>query len=313
MQFSPSSVSEIKDVHSSPSWSSYHGENTNENRDFGSSAEYHVLELSAAICIFLLWLLWASNKEKGDRYGSRSQYLLGACALGLTAMWSQRIEFLSTSLQDHVNHISDWYMDSLEDRPVITKSLTTGIIQLLSDYFAQVVEGLRIQQHPEGEQGRQSNCRDVILLKGYDFRRGLALLADGVILSGPLLHYAFEFMEHCFPTENDEGSSSPSIEVALHVLANDYLVDTTYLFISFFFVAIAEGHIRNIWTLFRKDFLATVQASWGLSIMLMPVEYLCFSFLPVKLRVLSMNFIDILWSAVVSFVAHRSRRKKEAT
>ena len=52
------------------------------------------------------------------------------------------------------------------------------------------------------------------------------------------------------------------------------------LFISFLFVAIAEGHVKNLPMLVRQDLLATLQASWGTSVALMPVEYFCFSRLP---------------------------------
>ena len=146
---------------------------------------------------------------------------------------------------------------------------------------------------------------------GYDPRRGLSLAADGMFLSGPLLHFAFEFMEHVLPSQETNSKSWISTATILHVLANDFLVDTIYLFLSFIFVALAEGLAKDLPNLIRKDFPTTLQASWGTSAVFMPVEYLCFSRLPLSLRVLSMNLIDVVWGSIISYVTHRSRRPLE--
>jgi hypothetical protein len=130
-----------------------------------------------------------------------------------------------------------------------------------------------------------------------------------MFLSGPLLHYAFEFMETVFPTS--EGHAS--IAALLHVFLNDYLIDTLYLAVSFVFVAIAEGHAKDLVKLLKTDFVPTVKAGWSTSIALTPVEFICFRYLSVNFRVLFMNFVDIFWGAIVSFIAHRSRRKTNAT
>lgn len=203
----------------------------------------------------------------------------------------------------------DWYMTCLDERPVLTKSATTAFIQYLGDCFAQIYEAYRIRC----DDGKILGLRQIIWIPNYDIRRGLSLAADGMLLSGPILHYAFEFLERILPTEIEEGSATSngwlSIATILHVLANDYIVDSVYLLFSFVFVALAEGHVRDLPTLLRKDMLATLQASWGTSVVFMPVEYICFSRLPFSLRVLSMNFIDVVWGAIISFVAHRSRRQ----
>lgn len=208
-------------------------------------------------------------------------------------------------LSSWISSFFDSYMLSLENRPVLTKSTTTAFIQFCGDYFAQSYE---IFQFSQREQQR-FQLRNVVWIPKYDIRRGLSMAADGMLLSGPLLHYAFEAMEAVFPTETEDAKTDwLSAATALHVIANDYIVDSVYLFFSFFFVAIAEGHIQDLPKLFRKDFLATLKASWVTSVALMPIEYLCFSGLPFSLRVLSMNFVDLLWGAVISFVAHRGRK-----
>lgn len=190
---------------------------------------------------------------------------------------------------------------------MLTKSATTALIQFVADYFAQGYEEAFLTASSDKTNTSTSLLWSLVWVPHFDFRRGLSWAADGMFLSGPLLHYAYDYMESIIPTENN-GSSTAAV---LHVLANDYLIDTLYLFISFIFVAVAEGHARNLLVLFRKDFFATLQASWAMSVLLFPVEYVCFSRLPIKLRVPSMNFIDVVWGAIVSFVAHRSRRQPQ--
>jgi Mpv17 / PMP22 family len=207
-----------------------------------------------------------------------------------------------------VSHMWEWYRLQLDVRPVMTKCFTTSLIQFLGDFIAQSYERLRIRNTQKSNVKGLSVCLDV---PAYNPRRGLSLAADGMLLSGPLLHFAFELMEHVLPSHEDDSKSWISTTTILHVLANDFVVDTIYLFLSFIFVALAEGLGRDLPNLIRRDFPATIQASWGTCIVFMPVEYLCFSKLPLSLRVLSMNLIDVLWGSIISYVTHRSRRPHE--
>jgi hypothetical protein len=247
-----------------------------------------------------------------QRFTRRNSVLTGstfysALTLRSTAVLSlalsvAQIERHTTALESILtlsSKFSEWYITNLEDSPVLTKSLTTAFIQFIGDYMAQLFEAYRI---------RSETTSFLDLNRNYDLRRALSLSADGMFLSGPLLHYAFELLEAFFPIDEEHASSA----ALFHVIVNDYVIDTIYLFLSFFFVAVAEGHVKDLMAIFRKDFVATLKASWGISIALIPVEFVCFRYLSVSFRVLAMNFIDILWGAIVSFVAHRSRRKAKA-
>lgn len=209
-----------------------------------------------------------------------------------------------------ISQIWEWYRIQLDVRPVLTKCFTTSLIQFLGDFMAQSYERHRIRSKNPSQNKGSSFCQGI---PAYNPRRGLSLAADGMFLSGPLLHFAFEFMEHVLPSQNGDSKSWISSTTILHVLANDFLVDTIYLFMSFIFVALAEGLGRDLPNLLRKDFPATIQASWATCVVFMPVEYLCFSQLPLNLRVLSMNLIDVLWGSIISYVTHRSRRPPEPT
>lgn len=205
-------------------------------------------------------------------------------------------------------------MQALEECPVLTKSLTTAVIQLLGDSVAQWYEQTQTQKRKQTQRANNDN-------PGYDFRRGASLFVDGLLV-GPVLHYCYEFMEDVWPTSGEaaENDNHPDdgtntlmarpFATLCHVFINDYIIDSTYIAISFVFTGIVEGYAwREVKELFWKDYWITLRASWLTSICLLPVEIYCFGHLSLSLRVLAMNFIDLFWGSIVSFYSHRSRRE----
>mmetsp|Transcript_27608 Transcript_27608/g.66364 ORF Transcript_27608/g.66364 Transcript_27608/m.66364 type:complete len:303 (+) Transcript_27608:277-1185(+) len=265
--------------------------------------------------------------------------------------------------------IIEWYWKLLDDHPVLTKSLTTGFVQFSGDALAQYYEyygdeGQLTEQDPKKfdkerypEQRINGGLRfhRSFFYDYYTFRRGLALFIDGLVLSGPLLHYCFDLMERWIPTStgeisgDDTSSLSPSsswpgtsdeiIATCLQVLINDIIIDSIYIILSFVFTSIFEGDYKindirrtttmtskssatttvtkqlktttkNLWTALRQDIFPSIKASWFTSLGLIPVEFVCFRCLHVSLRVLAMNFIDLVWGAIISFVSHRSKKQR---
>jgi len=210
------------------------------------------------------------------------------------------ITVIASSVSALASIISDRYMRALEEYPILTKALTTGIVQFVGDCAAQ-----RYEQQQEKEATTMHSD------KGYNLRRGISLLADGLLISGPLLHYCFEWMEDAWPTsEGGDGVGlARPLAILCHVFVNDYMIDSIYIALSFVFTGILEGYsLREVAGSLRKDYGATVRASWLTSLGFIPVEIMCFGYLPLSFRVLAMNFVDLLWGAIVSFYSHRSRR-----
>lgn len=271
-----------------------------------------MLWIVIGFCLLLLWMVHLF-KTRGIRRLSKdlkfflafflpSSYLKNALAVSILAFAATQSRVLSFDLMNTIQEVSEWYLTVLDEFPVTTKSLTTGWMQFTGDYVAQIVEYRLRSQNPV--------VCGWLRTPEYDRRRGMSLCIDGAILSGPLLHYAFELMETIFPTNSDEEGQASIFAPLIHVFLNDYLVDTLYLAISFIFVAIVEGHGKDLVRLVNADLLATVKASWSTSVVLTPVEFICFRYFPVRFRVLFMNFVDIFWTAIVSFYAHRSRRNQ---
>lgn len=191
-------------------------------------------------------------------------------------------------------------MMQLTANPVVTKSITAGVIGVMGDCMAQ---GLENWMHARQQQ-KQQPPQTVQTAKKYDPRRGLSILLDGLFISGPLMHFGYELFDHVLPIHS--GGSGAAI---LHVLADSVFLDAIFVASTFVVTGRMEGYrFRQIVPQLRKDYLPALKASWATSVFLMPIEFVCFRFLPLSYRVLAVNFIDVIWDAVISFMAHRSRQ-----
>lgn len=225
-----------------------------------------------------------------------------------------------------ISSLCTWYMGHLAASPLTTKSLTSALISTLGDGGAQY--------HEERTHAKQMGLRDVSPANfKYNRRRGLTNFADSALLCGPMLHFGYGWLERAIPTSAatvattvttavattvaaDPCASkawcawSASRAAAAHVLVDDFVFDAIFIAIMFVSTGIGEGYyLRQIWNQCRKDYVPAVKTMWKTSFVLMPLEFCLFRFLPLSLRVLGMNFIEILWDAIVSFMIHKRRKE----
>jgi hypothetical protein len=210
---------------------------------------------------------------------------------------SSKAEPIGKLLLFYATMFSGWYMDMLNGSPLVTKAITTAVIGLLGDTGAQYVEE-RIRTRKEGSKRPW--------FQSYDRRRGLSIVGGSILVTGPLLHLAYNLLEDLIPVAG--GGAAASMAALTQVLINDFFLDAIFVATTFVTTGVAEGYSRQIIPQLRNDYVATVKASWATSLGLMPLEFVCFRFLPLSFRVLGMNFIDIFWEALISYMVHRRRR-----
>ena len=193
---------------------------------------------------------------------------------------------------------SVWYTSCLAAFPLYTKASTTAFISFLADATAQFQE----------ERIRVKESGFNFDLQNYDRRRGLAKVCDSAFISGPLLHFSYGLLESLIPVASFSGWYA-SLAALSHVLIDDFIVDAVFIAIMFVSTGIGEGYSRKqLIPQFKRDYFPTVRAGWATSVVVLPLEFCLFRFLPLNYRVLGMNFIDIIWEAVVSFMVHKRRR-----
>jgi len=202
---------------------------------------------------------------------------------------------LITVLPSVLSQYFSWYIGRLEALPLVTKACSAAVVGFLGDTAAQQFEE-RTRIKREGPTAAPIK---------YDVRRGLSIIADGLLLTGPFLHFVYDFLESLIPISGS--ALPPSLAALSQVLLDDIFVDSIFVASTILFTGIIEGYGKQTISQFKKDFIPTLKAGWATSLILMPLEFTCFRFLPVSFRVLGMNFVDIVWDGVLSYQVHKSR------
>jgi Mpv17 / PMP22 family len=243
-----------------------------------------------------------------------------------------------------IPQVTSWYTLQLLAFPIITKSCTSGVIGMMGDYGAQWLDYFldeskrrrRLQSELVNQplywtsqqlcefqtvdtrrqllQGPESNLwlKRVSIHGRYQFRRGLSILVDGLLITGPLMHLAYNLFEQILPI-GDGGGSASSLAALAHVLGDSVFLDGLFVAATFIVTGLIEGYSwREIVPQLRRDYWNTMKASWATSLAIGPLTYACFRYLPLTFRVLAVNFLDVIWESVISFMAHRSRGHNRA-
>lgn len=194
------------------------------------------------------------------------------------------------------------YIDALESSPMITKSITAGVVGGLGDAMSQIFERLLLPT---------SSNESTKKKKVYDYHRTLSILAEGIFISGPIMHSSYDFMEAMIPISSS-GGLQEWIATGIHVAIDTFFIDSFFVLSMIVTTGIFEGQSlsEQVVPQLTTDFLPALTAAWATSFMMCPVQLLCFRFLPVSLRVLAMNVQDIFWNAIVSYMAHKGRKQE---
>lgn len=185
------------------------------------------------------------------------------------------------SLDSILASVLQVYQRFLREYPLVTKSLTAGFVALSGDLLAQIlIESRRVDTH-----------------------RSWTVAAEGMFVSGPLLHIAYNWLDQlAFPNIADW--LMVWIQVAIDIFIMDSFFTATLMVTS----AILQGRSRQqILSELRHEYGHAAQAAWASSGLTAPLQWINFRYIPVEFRVLITNFQDVLWNAVVSYMAHRRR------
>lgn len=229
-------------------------------------------------------------------------------------------------LSSPITTVSTWYMKQMHRNELRTKFVTSGILAVVGDICAQTAAHSMIPTVGGGVAGGE----EVLHL---DKQRMVAMFIDGLVCTGPLLHYVYEFYEYVLPTGGGGGQGGPSAEdsgssnlpistnnndnsskrgpmfaALVQVLFDNFIMCIVYITVLMVFTGILEGRASLIKNELMNDLIPAVKVSWRVSAMgYAPMQFLSFHYLPKKLRVLAVNSLDVVWVTVMSYVTHRNR------
>lgn len=232
------------------------------------------------------------RSSRPSRRISGKQLAVGALLVWRLIPLVRKLLFVAPTI---LSRFLNFYVGNLEAFPLITKACSSAVIAFLGDSCAQQFEA-RTRVKREGSNASPAK---------YNVRRGLSTVAGGLFITGPALHFVYNFLEHLIPVSGS--ALPPSLAALSQVLLDDFFVDSVFVAITFIFTGLTEGYGMKTFSQLKTDFVPTVKAGWATSLFLMPLEFTCFRFLPISFRVLGMNFVDIVWDGVMSFQVHKSR------
>ena len=215
-----------------------------------------------------------------------------------------------TSCGEVVTSFFTWYLATLEAAPLFTKCVTGGLLATVGDYGAQWFEYKSHddqKQHPKHDYSSTlQNINSLLSIHGlYDYRRGRAIALESFFVSCPLQHYAYDLFESILPVEG--GSELyRSFAAMVHVFLDCVALDSIFVASGILVGGIFEGRSVTNYVLpnLKRTYLAALRAALMIDLSFSPVEFLSFRFLPLRLRVLSVNAVDLVWNGVVSFASH---------
>jgi peroxisomal membrane protein 2 len=182
-----------------------------------------------------------------------------------------------------------WYNQCLNRRPVVTKSITAGVIVSLGDLVGQCMALASSSSISSGLTINSPLTFDVVRLARF--------CSMGLFLQAPVTHYYYLALDHYLPpTPNNPWTWVTFVKL--------FIDQTTYapafLFAVFLYLGILEGDSWNVmWTKIQSDYVSTMVANWKLWI---PATLLNMAYIPPQFRVLYCNAIFFVWSIFLSIV-----------
>ncbi|XP_072271361.1 peroxisomal membrane protein 2 [Pyxicephalus adspersus] len=168
------------------------------------------------------------------------------------------------------------YLQLLHSRPVLTKSLTSGILSALGNLLSQKIEQRR---------KTKSTTENVDLVALLRFA------AYGLFFTGPLSHYFYLFLEQGVP------SSTPMAGLR-RLLLERLIIAPAFLFLFFIVMNFLEG--KNLNSLNRKlkdSYWSALVMNWKVWT---PFQFINVNYIPVQFRVLFANLVAFFWYAYLS-------------
>ncbi|CAN0890626.1 Protein sym-1 [Linum grandiflorum] len=167
-----------------------------------------------------------------------------------------------------------WYLSLLAKYPVLTKSVTSGLLNFLGDIICQLV----IDKAPSPDLKRTSR---------------FAFL--GLVLVGPALHFWYLYLSKLVTIPGAAGAFT-------RLILDQFLFAPVFLGVFLSTLVVLEGRPSQVVPKLQQELFSSVVANWQLWI---PFQFLNFRFMPQQFQVLGANVIALIWNVIFSFKAHK--------
>lgn len=169
------------------------------------------------------------------------------------------------------------YNVALEQDPLLTKSVTAGVILGAADLAGQVLENKLKEEK-----------------KDIDIARFVRFAFFGFILQAPWNHFYYQMLDGALPPTADPLTATTGIKVVI----DQFIQAPIFTVLIFYFLGILEGKSTDdVKNQLDRDYKDTMLANWKLWV---PATIVNIAFCPPMLRVLFLNCVFFFWSIFLS-------------
>ncbi|KAK7087830.1 peroxisomal membrane protein 2-like [Littorina saxatilis] len=171
------------------------------------------------------------------------------------------------------------YVRLLQQRPVLTKSVTNACVSALGTTISQLIA-------PDPRTNGKINWRSVFAYTSFGF-----------VVNGPLIHHMYAFMEKHMPRDKKYSAIK-------RLLFDRLIFAPPFLLIFLYYVAIVEGAGTDAAIQKIKDTYWTIlKLNWTVWT---GIQYINVNYIPLKFRTVFGNACALIYLVVVTILRRRS-------
>jgi len=168
----------------------------------------------------------------------------------------------------------------LKKYPLVTKSVTSGILTALGNLLSQILEA-------------KKKAKDELPKKEIDTAGVTRYAVYGLLITGPVSHYFYQLMELWLP-------STDRYCIIKRLMLDRLIFAPGFLLLFYFVMNILEA---KGWQDFEKkmnnSYWTALKMNWKVWT---PFQFININFVPVQFRVLFANVIALFWYAYLASV-----------
>mmetsp|Transcript_6572 Transcript_6572/g.13204 ORF Transcript_6572/g.13204 Transcript_6572/m.13204 type:complete len:252 (-) Transcript_6572:9-764(-) len=200
----------------------------------------------------------------------------------------------TTMKQRAIPDLWQTYNEALLSNPLLTKSLTAGVILGSADLVGQTF------QSSDADSSSVTELATEIELDGagIDFGRAGRFAFFGLVLQAPWNHFYYQILDGVLPPTADPFTTTTAVKV----LIDQFVQAPIFTVLIFTFLGVLEGKsLDKIKQQLDSTYIDTMLANWKLWI---PATVVNIAFCPPLFRVLFLNVVFFFWSIYLSIVVN---------
>ena len=129
------------------------------------------------------------------------------------------------------------------------------------------------------------------------------IIIDDYSTSIPPTYFCHSTMFHSYYTI----SHRRYVNAFLHVVIDQGIMQIFYVALMMLITGVIEGRASTLASTFHEDYIDNIHCVWFAALTVLgPIQMICFRFLSLKWRALSVSLLDVLEVTIMSSIAHRN-------